>query len=103
MRSPTATTGASLQLDGGALTYALSAPLGRWVASGFLCKPYRLPCPPGDAAYNVSKAGVKVLTEARILWSIQLGPTERPWGALACRFRSASGAYFPMIEKTRWA
>jgi hypothetical protein len=26
---------------------------------------------------------VKVLTEARILWSIQLGPTERPWGALA--------------------
>jgi len=26
---------------------------------------------------------VKVLTEARILWSIYLGPAERPWGALA--------------------
>jgi hypothetical protein len=26
---------------------------------------------------------VKILTEARILWSIYLGPAERPWGALA--------------------
>jgi hypothetical protein len=26
---------------------------------------------------------IKVLTEARILWSIYLGPAERPWGALA--------------------
>ncbi len=26
---------------------------------------------------------VKLITEARILWSIHLGPTERPWGALA--------------------
>jgi hypothetical protein len=26
---------------------------------------------------------VQLLTEARILWSIQLGPTDKPWGAIA--------------------
>ena len=32
----------------GGRPYALPAPPGRWVASGFLCKLYRYPCPVGD-------------------------------------------------------
>ena len=40
--------GHSFAIAAGEVVYALPSPAGRWVSSGFLCRPYRVPCQAAD-------------------------------------------------------